>query len=232
MVWLGKAWMMSTPEEIIHQWYDRQPHPRAPTVKVGEYPVAAKLATVLKFGSGHASPQEVANFWREYQSMNQTLQAQNKLPYSPEEFTQVAKQVAVSSFAFHGRPPTMAEMTRLRDAHPKDIHSYYGALPDQHYPTVSAADMAKALHSAQPFANMIAGREPNKLDAVYLIHSGEHPSEYYKRLQGGNQDQSGGQSSVPGLGVAGGQPADQRAGDTGLAAGPPAPGGADGVPAR
>lgn len=226
---------MPSPEEIVHQWQADQPHPKAPSLKVGEYPVAAKLATMLKFGSGYAGPQEAANFWREFQAMNMALQQQNKAPYSPEEFAQVAKQVAVSSFAYHGRPPTMAEMTRLRDAHPKDISGFYGSLPDEHYPTVSAADMAKALHSAQPWANMIMQREPNKLDAATLIHSGEHPQDYYKRLQGdqgGNQDQVGGLAGEPGLGVAGRQQAGQRAGDTGLAAGSSAPGGADGVPAR
>src|SRR5262245_43857378 len=140
---------MTTLEELVARWHADQPHPKAPSVKIGEYPVAARLATLLKFGSGHATSQEAANFWSEFQAMNAALVQQKKMPVGPEEFTHLAEQMARSSYAYHGRPPSMYEIQRLRDAHPKDIANYFGSLPDKDYPTISAADMARMLHAAQ-----------------------------------------------------------------------------------
>jgi hypothetical protein len=218
---------MPSAEEIVHQWHAEQPHPLAPSIKVGEFPVAAKLAAVLKHGQGEAPhPQEIAAFWTEFQTMNQTLSAQKKMPLGPEEFTHLAKQMARSSFAYHGRPPTMYEIGKLRDAGPKDIHDYFGALPDEHYPTVPAAEMAKALHSATPWAQTILDREPNKLEAAYLYHSGQNARDYYQSVkQDGAQDPTGGQSGTAGPAPAGGQPPDQRTGNSGVAPGTAAPSG-------
>ena len=220
-----------TPEELVQQWHAAQPHPQAPSLTVGEYPTAVRLATILKFGSGHASPQEAANFWKEFQQMNSTLQAQNKLPLAPEEFEHLSQQMARSSYAYHGRPPSMYEVAKLRDAKPGEISDYFGALPDEHYPTVSAADMAKALHAARPWANQYVGRDANKLEGAYLHHSGQSPADYYKAMASdGTQDQAGSSDTrTTGGGNAGGQPADQRAVDPGLASGAPAPGGQPGA---
>src|SRR5262249_48648706 len=157
--------LMATLEEIVHQWHAEQPDPEVPSVKVGEYPTAARLATILKFGQGYASPQEVGNFWHEFQDMNESLVAQNKMPVSPDEFSHLAQQLARSPFTYHGRPPTMHEIARLRDADPKTIGDYFAALPDEHYPTVPAGEMAKALAAATPWAQRHAGRDPNKLEA-------------------------------------------------------------------
>jgi hypothetical protein len=209
---------MPTPEEVVHGWWAEQPHPQAPDIKVGDYPTAARLATSLKFGSGHASPQEVSAFWKEFQGMNQMLQAQNKLPISPEEFTHLSKQMARSSFAYHGRPPSMYEINKLRDADPKSIHDYFGSLPDEHYPTVTAAQMAQALHSARPWANMISGGEPSKLDAAYLVHSGQNPRDYYQ-ARDADQNRAQSQPGTVGPTAVGGQPSGQRTSDTGLATG-------------
>jgi hypothetical protein len=189
---------------------------------------------MLKFGQGHASPLEVANFWHEFQGMNQTLLNQGKQPISPDEFSHLSQQMARSSFAYHGRPPSMHEITRLRDADPKAIHDYYGALPDEHYPTVSAASMAEALHAARPWAQMIAGGEPTKLDAVYLISSKQNPKDYFtaRAHHDGTQDRPEPYPGATGVPAPGGQQADQRAGNPGMAPGSAAPGGSDGVPPR
>jgi hypothetical protein len=223
---------MPTLEELVTAWHADQPHPRAPGLRVGEYPVAMRLATILKFGQGHSSPSEAANFWHEFTTMNRNLEAQNKQPISPEEFTHLAQQAGRSSFAFHGRPPSMYELQRLRDADPKAVHDYYGGLPDEHYPTISAADMAKSLHAARPWANQIVGREPVKLEAAYLHSSGQNPADYYQQVSRGSNDQGGPQSGVASPGDAGGQPPDPRGNDPRLAPGPGAPGGPPGVPAR
>src|SRR5215471_10068185 len=215
---------MPSLEDIVHQSHAEQPHPQAPSVKVGEYPVAARLATILKFGQGYASPQEVGNFWREFQSMNESLVAQNKMPVSPDEFGHLAQQLARASFTYHGRPPSMHEIARLRDADPQTIHDYYGALPDEHYPSVPAAKMVEALHAARPWANMITRGEPTKLDAAYLYHSGHSAKDYYEaRAQyDGSQDRSGMEPRAPSANALGGQQVDQRTADTRVATGPAA----------
>jgi hypothetical protein len=217
-------------EELVAQWHAEQPHPRAPKLKVGDFPVAVRLATMLKFGQGHASPSEAENFWHEFKSMNDGLMAQKKMPVSPEEFTHLAQQAGRSSFAYHGRPPSMYELQRLRDADPRAIHDYYGGLPDEHYPTVSAADMARALHAARPWANQILDRDPVKLEGAYLHHSGQNPRDYYFQVSNGGNDQTGAQPGSTGAGDAGGQQADARAGDPGVAAGNAAAGRSKGVP--
>src|SRR5262249_23313030 len=225
---------MPSLEDIVHQSHADQPHPQAPSVKVGEYPVAAKLASVLKFGQGHATPQEVGNFWREFQSMNESLVAQNKMPVSPDEFSHLAQQIARSSFTYHGRPPTMHEIARLRDADPKTVMEYFGSLPDEHYPSVPAAKMVEALHAARPWANMITGGEPTKLDGAYLFHSGHSAADYYTKRapHDGSQDRSRMDARVLGSAPLGGQQVDQRTADTGMATGSAAASRSDGVSAR
>lgn len=223
---------MATIEEIVHAWHADQPHPRAPAIKVGDYPVAARLATILKFGQGHASPSEVANFWHEFTTMNTNLEAQKKQPIAPEEFVHLAQQAGRSSFAFHGRPPSMYELARLRDADPKTIHEYYGALPDEHYPTISAADMARTLHAARPWAQQLVGRDPVKLEAAYLHSSNQNAADYYARVASNGDDQTGPQPGVAGPGDGGRQQTDSRAGDSRMAAGPGAPGGSASIPPR
>jgi hypothetical protein len=184
---------MPTLKDIVDQYHQSQPHPRAPDLTVGEYPVAAKLATLLKFGTGHAEPQEVSGFWKGFQQMNATLQSQKKLPIQPEEFSQLVQQMAQVSYAYHGRPPSMTEITKLRDAHPKDVHDYFAALPDQHYPHVSAGHMVKSLESAKPWAHMNLGRQPNKQEASYLHHSGHSPQDYYRQMAADSRKSGQGQ---------------------------------------
>ena len=223
-----------TIEELVHQWHADQPHPQAPNVKVGEYPVAARMATILKFGQGHATPQEVGLFWTEFQSMNEGLQAQAKMPISPDEFTHLAQQLARSSFTYHGRPPSMHEIARLRAAHPKDVSEFYYHLPDEHYPSVPAGEMVKALEAARPWAQMIANSVPTKLDAAYLYHSGHSPQDYYqaRAKYDGDQDRGGSHPGASGPDTTGGQSPDQRVADPRLAARTAATGGTDGLPQR
>lgn len=186
---------MPTLKDVVDQYHQSQPHPLAPQLTVGEYPVAARMATMLKFGTGHASPDEVVGFWKQFQGLNQTLQAQKKAPIQPEEFSHVVQSMAKVSFAYHGRPPTMPEIQRLRDAHPKDVHDYFAALPDEHYPHVSAGQMVKSLESAKPWSQIHLQRAPNKQEAAYLHHSGHSPQDFYQQMAtqresvNGNQNQ-------------------------------------------
>src|SRR5262249_56821905 len=102
------------------------------------------------------------------------------------------------------------EIARLRDADPKTVMEYFGSVPDEHYPSAPAAEMAKALHAARPWANMITGGEPTKLDGAYLYHSGHSAEDYYtKRAQhDGSQDRTRTDSGAVGSTLTGGQQTD------------------------
>jgi hypothetical protein len=173
-----------TPQEIINQWHMEQPSPLNRDLKVGEYPMAVKMATLLKFGSGHVDPSEAGNFWKEYQALNAKRQGQGLTALSPEDFTTTASSLATHSFAYHGRPPTMAEIGHLHEATPSERMKYYGSLPDKHYPTLTAHEMARSLTTANEWAQHHLGRSANKGEAHYLHHSGEHPDTYYTRMKG------------------------------------------------
>ena len=185
---------MPTLADIIVEFHNSQPHPQAPNITVGEYSTAARLATLLKFGQGHATPLEVVEFWKRYQNLNQNLSLQKKSPIDPEEFQGLVQNLAKVSFAYHGRPPSIGEIVRLREAHPKDVTDFYGNLPDEHYPHVPAASMVKHLESARPWAQMYLDRQPTKSDASYFFHSGHSPQDYYAQLA---KEEQGQQKQTP-----------------------------------
>lgn len=212
--------------------WNNQPSPHAEGLTNGEFPIAVKLATKFKFG-GHASPQEASAFWGEFKATNQRLTEKGKEAISPEEAGHLLDAIAPVSFTYHGRPPSMHELTQMRDQTPKQVRDYFTSLPDQNYPSVTAGDMVKQIVAAKPWANQHLGRDPVKLEAQYLHHSGENPSDYYARLapkssqtgqqevqQGGVQAQAGGDGSGRSPGNVGGQAPDQRG----------VPGGRPGVP--
>jgi len=114
--------------------------------------------------------------------MNQDLQRQKQLPITPEEYGQLLDAIAPVSYAFHGRPPTMPEIRKLRDSHPKNIREHYAFLPDKHYPHVTAGDMVKWLETARPWARMHLKRDPVKNEAAYLAHSGDNANHFYWAL--------------------------------------------------
>lgn len=169
---------------IAQEWHDDQPHPLNPRLKVGQFAQAVKLATRTKFG-GHASPEEAGAFHVEYQAMNDRLEMQGKEPISPEEYTKLLDRIAPHSFALQGRPPTMDEMVRHRDAEPSTVAKFYGDLPDRIYPHVTSRDMAKYLTLAEPFAKMHLDRYPNRLEAARFALGGLNASgigDYYQAI--------------------------------------------------
>jgi hypothetical protein len=195
--------------QVAKEFWDQQPHPRAPNIQIKDYATAVKLATLVKFG-GHASSHETSLFWPEFKATGM----------SPQEFEHAVERIAPVSFTFHGRPPSMQEIVQLKDKHPKDVNSYFGELPDKHYPNVPAAEMVKHLAAAEPHAREHLGRAPVKLEAAYLHASGEQPANYYSRLAqpqvkipdstNGVQTQERGDDRGRGLRVIGGQAPDQR----------------------
>jgi hypothetical protein len=197
--------------KVAQDHWNAQPHPKDPSgkLKIGEFATAVKLASVLKFG-GHASAHEAALFWPEFQATGM----------SPQEFEHAVERIAPVSFTFHGRPPSMQELVQLKDKHPKDVASYFGELPDRHYPSVPASAMVKHLAAAEPHAQEHLGRSPVKLEAAYLHASGEQPANYYSRLKAQEaklpdstnvlQAKFGGDSGGRGTRDPGGQAPDQR----------------------
>lgn len=180
--------------KVAKEYWDRQPHPRAPSLTIGEFATAVKLATMTRFG-GHASPEQAALFYPEFKSLG----------ISPTDFEHAIDRLAPVSFAYHGRPPTMQEIVRLKDEPPAKASSYYADLPDRHYPWVTAATMIKNLQAAEPHAQQYLGRPPVKLEAAHLSASGERPADYYARLaqpilpvQGNIQDDTNVQTQVGG----------------------------------
>jgi hypothetical protein len=203
-----------TPDEAraaAKMFWGAQPSPHAAELTNAEFPVAVKLATKLKFG-GHASPSEASSFWGEFKAFNNKLRSKNKLELTPEEFGHVVDSMAPVSFAFHGRPPQMHEIEKLHDQSPQSVHNHYYHLPDRDHPTVPAGEMVKSIEAARPHAREYLERDPVKLEAAYLYHSGQSPADYYRVLgsQKDVQAQAPGDSGRRGMAYAGGSKADQR----------------------
>ncbi len=159
---------------VAKSYFDELPHPMGHGLKIKEFATAVKLATLAKFG-GHAQPHEAALFWGEFAPGGKPIM-------SPEEFEQTLDRIAPLSFTYHGRPPTMKEITTLKDAPPHEASKYFGDLPDAQHPNLSAAQMVKSLTAARPWAREHLKREPLKNEAAYLHHSGTSPNDYYSHL--------------------------------------------------
>lgn len=155
-------------------YYGEKPHPNAPSLKVKDVPVALELANHLKFGQGdgHASFAEAEMLWKEVQPvLDQGV--------SPKALHELIDTAAQHSFALHGRPPTMSELTRFADpkTHPADIAKWYHALPDKHYP-VAAGDLLQAMLKAQPHAVQHLGRLPVKKEG-WMVANGVDPAAHF-----------------------------------------------------
>lgn len=194
------------------EYMDDQPHPRGHGLKIKEFATAVKLATMVKFG-GHAEPHEAAMFWRDF--------APGGVPImSPQEFEHAIDHLAPLSFTYHGRPPSMQEILKLKDLAPHEARRYFSDLPDQHYPHVSAGDMVKTIQAGTTHANNLIGRPMLKNEAAEMIHSGESPPAYYARLKA---DADSKDPTKPKLTPQNGLPTQER-GNTGGGGAPP-PGG-------
>jgi hypothetical protein len=199
-------------------FYDAMPHPNAPSIKAGDYATMVRLATITKFG-GHASPQETEAFAKEFAATGM----------SPQQYEHALEHMSRVSFALHGRPPSMQEIAQHKDKSPADIKKYYSDLPDQHYPAVSAGDMAKYLAIADPHASEHIGRRPVKGEAAYFAQAGMNASavkEHYATIQrekenrqNGNQNNAAGQPGEFGTPASGQRQPDPGTSNPGMVTG-------------
>lgn len=153
--------------KAAHEFFGNLPHPNAPSIKVADYPTAARLTAATKYSS-QITPKEVEAFWQEFNALNQGL---GDRAMSPDQYTQALDKIAPLSWVYHGRPPSMAEIGQMHDAAPDKVRSYYYDLPDKNYPDVPAGEMVKALQAAKPWAQQSLQRDPLKIEARYLYHA-------------------------------------------------------------
>lgn len=175
---------MSDPDwgNLAKGYFDEQAHPRGHGLKIREVATAVKLASMMKFG-GHASLHEAALFWQEF--------APGGVPIMPpQDFEHALDHLAPVSYAFHGRPPTLRELSLLRDKSSAEVNRHYGDLPSRSHPEISAANYVKTFQSARPWARQHLEREPVSTEVGYLHHSGERPDVYYQRLSAQNTPQT------------------------------------------
>lgn len=190
---------MSDWGQIAEGYWRAQPSPHNPSLTNGELSMFVRLATKAKYG-GHASHQEAGAFATEFKSMNQSLMAKGKDPITPEEMGHLLERISPVSFALHGRPPTMSELVRHREAEPNTVQKYYSDLPDQHYPHVTAGQMAKMLALAEEPAQSFLGRSPVKLEASRFALGNLGFSDiidYYRGISGIKQSTEGGLWTPP-----------------------------------
>lgn len=164
-------------DAIANEWQGEQPHPLERGLKIKDFALAVKLASMAKFG-GHASPAEAALFFPQFTASGM----------SPDEFEHALDRLAPLSYTYHGRPPTMHEIAQLKDKQPHEARRYFADLPDKTYGHVTAGEMVKSMRAAEPHAQEHLGRPPVKYEAQYLHHSGEHPRDYYQRIAARDQE--------------------------------------------
>lgn len=176
-------------QRIAQDHYGSFPHPLAPSLTVKDFPMAVQLATATKFG-GHASPQEAALFWSEFQA----------LQMQPGEYLDTLQKAAPLSFRFVGRPPTMQEIKMHSQAAPDQIHKYYSTLPDKDYPELMAGQMVKALATAEPYAQKHLGRSALKVEGQFIHNAALNApavDAHYAYLAADRQQKEGGDETRP-----------------------------------
>jgi hypothetical protein len=181
---------------LAHEYYGEKQHPDAPSLKVKDLPIALELANHMKFGQGdgHAGFAEAEMLWKEVQPiLDQGV--------SPQALHELIDTAAQHSFALHGRPPSMPELTRFADpkTHPADIAKWYHELPDRHYP-VAAGDMLQAMWKAEPHALEHLGRKPVKKEGAMFAAGVDPAAHYPQAAQPMRTKPQEGQGGVPGNG--------------------------------
>ena len=161
---------------LAAEYYGEKQHPDAPSLKVKDLPVALELVNHMKFGQGdgHASFGEAEMLWKEVQPILDK-------GVSPQALHELIDTAAQHSFALHGRPPSMTELTRFAEPKtgPADIAKWYHDLPDRHYPA-AAGDLLAAMTKAEQPALQHLGRKPVKKEG-FIFTTGVDPSQHYPR---------------------------------------------------
>lgn len=120
--------------------YGEQPHPRAPSLKIKDYPSYERVAWMLN--DKQPTPADVTH-------AAQTLKGAGLSPAQFETTWAVARPVANRLIA---KDPTMQQLVHLANSTPQQIHDYYMTHPYPGYEEVTAGQMVRAWRAAEPIA--------------------------------------------------------------------------------
>jgi hypothetical protein len=154
-----------------------QPHPLAPDLTVGEYPIYERVASmlndqVLRGNTPH--PEMVVH-------AQKTLQAAKLSAGEFEHIWTMARPVANRLL---DRDPSIVEMAEhLRTATPRDVHQYYSDHPYPGYEEVRAGDVAKYMRAAEPIARRY-GRTPNEEEVTRFAVAGYSHDDMHQHYGG------------------------------------------------
>ena len=134
---------------LVEAYYDEQPHPNAPSLRVKDYEAYARVAMMLndKLPEPH-----------ETEAAYHALQGAGLSPAEFEYGWGIARPLANRLL---DRDPHLLELQRLKDARPSDWHAYYFHHPHPQAPEVAAGEMARYRQLAMPYSHDRYQRDPN-----------------------------------------------------------------------
>jgi hypothetical protein len=152
--------------------YGDMPHPKAPSLKVKDYPAFERVAWMLN--DRKPRPADVVH-------AHKSLQVAGISPAEFEQTWTVARPVA--NRLLNGRDPTMVDIQRLKEAHPRDIHRYYLDHPFPGYEEVTAHQMATHYRAAEAIARQY-GRTPNYEEVSRFAVAGYEADDMHQHYRG------------------------------------------------
>jgi hypothetical protein len=162
---------MEKVQKAVEEYYGNLPHPNAPSVKVKDYPVFAKVAMALKSAFPDGSDVENAH---------QQLKALNISPADFHAAWEVARPLANRLL---GRDPHMTEIARLQQASPGEIYDHYHNHPHPQMPDVRAGELVQYFHASRELAQQHHGRDPNHVELQKFVHgqySADDIAQHYR----------------------------------------------------
>lgn len=163
--------------QAVEAHINAQPHPLAPDLTVGEYPMFERIASMLNdqvLRGNKPKPEMVVH-------AHQTLKSAQLSPGEFEHIWTMARPVANRLL---DRDPSIIEMAKhLREATPKDVHQYYSDHPYPGYEEVSAGQVARYQRAAEPIARRY-GKSPNLEEVTRFAAAGYTHDDMHQHYGG------------------------------------------------
>lgn len=164
-------------QQAVTTHLNSQPHPMAPSLTVGEFPVYERVAAMLNdkvLQGNKPKPEMVAH-------AHQTLKSAQLSPGEFENVWTLARPVANRLL---DRDPSIPEMAKhLREATPGMVHDYYSNHPYPGYEEVKAGDVARYMRAAEPIARRY-GKSPNLEEVTRFAVSGYGHDDIHQHYGG------------------------------------------------